>query len=279
MESRLLVLIMKRHRCGLLLRFGEFVLLSLFTSSALLAQMLQVSPGQVLIRMAATGPVASPQTLSISSNTAASITWRATVSDDAPWISMSAVTGTTPAQIGLSLVDWRAASQPPGNYSGKITFSAAGATSAVVNVIWTVVPRLPNPTFSYPSGVKGCTPASGYPDPAMCQVPDEKPPGNFQPPAPGGSYTDPNFGASVKVVTGTGVYHTYSANNPLSAKNKYLMTYLSNGTFNIVDVATGQVAFTRVGANENFFWDSYSDSIYYYPNGTALIKHDLQSGT
>jgi len=260
METRLSVLSMKRYRCGLLLRFGQPLVLSLLTSSALLAQVLQVSPGQVLIRMAATGPLASPQTLSISSNTAAPISWRATVNDDAPWIALSAVTGTTPMQIGLSLVDWRGASQPPGTYSGKITFSAESTTPVVVTVIWIVVQRLPNPTFSYPSGVNGCTPTNGYPDPAMCQVPDEKPPGNFQPPAPGGSYIDPNFGASVKVVTGTGVYHTYSANNPLSAKNKYLMTYLSNGTFNVVDVATGQVAFTRVNANQNFFWDTYIDS-------------------
>src|SRR5260370_12802263 len=112
----------------------------------------------------------------------------------------------------------------------------------------------------------------------MCHVPDEKPRGTCQPPAPGGSYTDPNYGASVKVVTGTGVYHTYSANNPLSANNKYLMTYPSNGTFNVIDVSTGQVAFPRVSANESFFWDSYSDSIYYFPNGTAFIKHDLQTG-
>ena len=279
MGTRLLALIMKRHRRGLLLRCGVFALLSLFTASAVFAQSLQVSPKQVLIRMAATGPLPAPQTLSVGSTAAASISWKATASDDAPWIAISAVTGTTPAQIGLSLVDWRGVSQPPGTYSGTITFSAAGTASIVVNVTLTVVPRLPNPTFTYPSGVNGCTPTSGYPDPAMCQVPDEKPPGNFQPPAPGGSYTDPNFGASVKVVTGTGVYHTYSANNPLSAKNKYLMTYLSNGTFNVVDVATGQVAFARVSANQNFFWDSYSDSIYYYSNGAAFIKHDLQSGT
>ncbi len=56
------------------------------------------------------------------------------------------------------------------------------------------------------------------------------------------------------------------------------MTYLTNGTFNVVDVATGRFAFTRVNANENFFWDSYIDSIYYYPSGAAVIKHDLQSG-
>ena len=148
MGSRPLMLITKRHWSGLLLRFGEFVLLSLFTSSAMSAQTLQVLPSQVLIRMVAAGPLAIPQTLSIRSDATASLSWKATVSDDAPWISMSAVAGTTPAQISLSLVDWRGAAQPPGNYSGKITFSAAGTTSTVVNVIWTVVPKGPDPTFS-----------------------------------------------------------------------------------------------------------------------------------
>ena len=279
MESLPFVPINKCQRRALLLRFGNFVLLALFSAATLCPQVLQVLPNQVLIRMVASGPLAVPQTLSIRSDTTASLGWSATVSDDAPWISLSAATGTTPAQIRLSLVDWRGVGQPPGNYSGKITFSAPGTTSTVVKVIWTVVPQLPNPIFSYPSGVKGCTPVTGYPDPAMCQVPDEKPPGNFQPPAPGGSYADPNFGASVKVVTGPGVYHTYSANNPLSAKSKYLMTFLSNGTFNVIDVVTGQVAFAKVNANQDFFWDSYVDSIYYYPNGAAFIKHDLQSGT
>src|SRR5260370_1193130 len=56
------------------------------------------------------------------------------------------------------------------------------------------------------------------------------------------------------------------------------MTYLTNGTFSVVDVATGRFAFTRVNANENFCWDSYIASIYYYPSGAAVIKHDLQSG-
>src|ERR1039457_5518984 len=115
MESRSFVqIITKRHQSGFLLRFGEFVLLSLFTSSVLLAQMLQVSPPQVLIRMAATGPLAVPQTLSIKSGTTPSLSWKATVSDDAPWISLSAVAGTAPAQISLSLLAWRGVGQPPG---------------------------------------------------------------------------------------------------------------------------------------------------------------------
>jgi hypothetical protein len=109
----------------------------------------------------------------------------------------------------------------------------------------------------------------------LCNVPNETPPGNFKPPAAGKSYIDPNLGASVKVISEPGVFHTYSANNPLSASSKYLMTFRSNGTFDVVLAATGRIAFRSVPANQDYFWDSYSDSVYYYPQGAALIKRDL----
>ena len=261
------------------------VLLALFLllpgASFLHAQTLTVSPATLVIRMAATGPVAGNQTISIGASGAAPLTWTATPSADAPWIELkSASTGTTPGTLSVGLVGWRAESQPPGTYTGKITVTASGVPAATVNVSWIVVARLPNPTFSYMSSpVQGCTNPGTYPDPALCTVPNENPPGTFQPPALGGSYKDDNFGANVKVITGPGVYHTYSANSPLSANNKYLMTYPSDGTFNVVDAATGQVLFPKVRANQDFTWDSDNDSVYYYPSTTAFIKHDLATGT
>jgi uncharacterized protein (TIGR03437 family) len=140
-----------------------------------------------------------------------------------------------------------------------------------------VVARLPDPKFSYAAGPQGCTQPDGYPDAALCTVPNEAPPGSFRPPAAGGSYVDPNFGSTVKVLTGTGVYHTYSANSPLSAKNTYLMTYPSSGNFDVLLTSTGKVAFSNVPANQDFFWDSYTDSVYYYTSGAAFIKHDLKT--
>jgi uncharacterized protein (TIGR03437 family) len=253
-------------------------LVVLFGSAILWSQTLSISPNPVTLRMAATGPVAISQTISISAGGGGSVNWSATISPDAPWLSLSATAGTTPATISISPVSWRAESQPAGSYSGAITFAAPGLTPTTVNVVWTVVPRLPDPTFSYPSGPQSCTQPTGYIDPALCTVPDEKPPGSFQPPPLGGAYTDPNFGGNVKVISGPGVYHTYSANNPLSANNKYLMTYPRDGSFDIVETATGKVAFPRVPANGDFFWDSYDDSVYYYPKGAAFIKHDLSTG-
>ena len=259
---------------------GHLVLFFLLGFSTLHAQTLGVSPNPVILVMAATGPLAAAQTLSINaSGLASSVNWTATVSADAPWISLSAAKGTTPAKVSLSLVDWRAGAQPPGSYSGKIQFAADGMTPVTVDVAWTVVPPPPPPHFSYLSGPQGCTQVNGYPDPAVCAVPDEKPPGGFNPPPPGGSYVDPNFGGTVNVITGTAVTHTYSANNPLSASNKYLMAFnTSAGNLDVVEVATGKVLFPKVGSSQDFFWDSYNDSIFYYPKGAAFIKHDLGSG-
>src|ERR1017187_7629649 len=267
----------RRHLSMLLPGLGMLVLLLFFGFSALFGQSLQVSPSQIQIRTLANGPLPNAQDLSIGSSTA-SLNWSATASGDAPWISLSATSGTGPGKVSLSLVDWRAVAQPPGNYPGEITFSAPGATPVVVNVIWTVVPSLPNPTFSYLSPVKGCVATSGYPDPAVCQVPNEKPPGNFQPPAVGASYTDPTFGAQVKIVAGAGNSHLYSSNSPLSVNNKYLMVQVPDGSFSVIEVATTQVAFSKLQSLNDFFWDSYVDAVYYYPKGAALIKHDLRTG-
>jgi uncharacterized protein (TIGR03437 family) len=231
-----------------------------------------------MLRMAATGPLSGAQTITVGSSGSAAVKWTASASDDAPWIYLTASSGAAPGTTGLGLVDWRAAAQAPGTYTGKVTFTAPGGASATVNVIWTVTARRPTPKFSYMSTPQGCTTPGGFPDPALCTVPDEKPPGGFTPPAVGGSYTDQNFGADIKILTGTGIYHTYSANNPLSAHNKYLMTYPADGSFNVIDAATGQMLFAKVPANQNFTWDSDNDSVYYYIAGAAMVKHDLSTG-
>ena len=250
-----------------------------FGSAALLAQNLTVSAGPLVFNMAATGPVSVPQNLTVSASGSTSLNWTATVSGDAPWISLSSASGTTPATVAVSLVLWRAQAQAPGVYNGTITFAAPGTAAATVKVTWIVAARLPGPNFSYLSGPQNCTNPGGYPDPALCTVPNDTPPGNFAPPGVGASFTDGNFGGNVRVLTGAGVYHTYSNNNPLSAKNKYLMTFSENGFFNVVDVATAQIAFSHFNANQDFVWDSYNDSIFYYPSGAAFIKHDLAAGT
>jgi len=260
-------------------RACSWICSALLSLTGLWAQTLQVSPAPVAFRMAATGPNAPPHKLTVSTASATPVKWTAAAGADAPWISVSPASGTasasSPAAVSVSLVGWRAQAQKPGTYDGTVTFSAPGSSPVAVKVTWTVVARRPDPVFSYLSGPKNCTNPGGYPDPAVCTVPDEKPPGNFTPPAVGGSFTDADFGGIVRVLTGPGVYHTYSNNNPLSANNKYLMTFTAKGVFDVVDVARAKVVFADVKANQDFVWDSYNDSVYYYPEGAAWIKHDL----
>ena len=258
---------------------ARWACLVILGAQALAAQGLVVSPNPLVFNMAAIGPVAVPQNLTISASGSAALSWTATASADAPWISLSAASGTTPATVAVSLVAWRAQAQVPGVSTGTIAFTAPGAGPVTVKVIWVVAARLPDPTFSYLSGPQNCTNPGGYPDAALCTVPNDTPPGDFAPPGVGASLTDADFGGNIRNLTGPGVYHTYSNNNPLSATNKYLMTFLSNGSFNVVDAARAQVAFPQVKASQDFVWDSYNDSIYYYPSGAAFVKHDLTAGT
>lgn len=133
--------------------------------AALPAQSLKVGPGSMAFRMAATGPLAVPQKLTIAGAGPAPVHWTATVSADAPWIALSAASGeasaAAPAAVTVSLVAWRGQAQAPGSYTGTITVSAAGNAAATVKVGWTVVARLPPPSFSYLAGPKNCANPGG----------------------------------------------------------------------------------------------------------------------
>jgi len=97
--------------------------------SILCAQTVTVSP-LATIQMTQSGPVAAPQILSIRASNGGALNWTAAVSQDAPWIALSATQGSTPTTLRVGLVDWRAVGQPAGNYSGKITFNAANVAAS-----------------------------------------------------------------------------------------------------------------------------------------------------
>jgi hypothetical protein len=94
----------------------------------------------------------------------------------------------------------------------------------------------------------------GLPRPAALRAAGAS--GIFGAPPAGASYIDPNFGARVRVMTGPPIYHTYATPSPLSAHKKYLMTFLDNGTWEVVDVATALVRYRRSPCNQSYFWDA-----------------------
>src|SRR5579872_3545630 len=136
------------------------------------------------------------------------------------------------------------------------------------------------PVFTYPSGPKGCTQPTSYPDAALCTIPNEMPLATFAVPAVGGTYVDANFGSTIKVLSGFASNHAYSSPTALSATGKYVAVNHNGSQVNVVNTATGAVVYTsRPGSllGDNIRWDAANDEVYYYTSGAALMKHVLSS--
>ena len=219
--------------------------------------------------------------LSITSSATEPQTWTATLShgtQSEPWLQLSATSGQTPATLSIGIINWRAATIATGKYQGSVTIQS-GAASVTVPIDYEVVPANPAPPFTYLAGPTGCSPSPGYPDPPHC-VPQPLPTFLGAPlgvvPA-GESYTDPNFGARVRAVTPGHVHHEYATPNPLSAHNKYLTIFTHEGTWDILDAATGKTVFRTVPGNQTPVWDATVDELYYYVEAAAVMKRDLRT--
>jgi len=99
--------------------------------------------------------------------------------------------------------------------------------------------------FTYVSGPKGCTQPAGYPDAALCIIPNETPLASFPIPAVGNTYVDANFGSTVRILSGFSSNHGYATPTAFSANGKYVALIQNGNQVNVVETATGRVAFTN----------------------------------
>lgn len=268
----------RRHK--LLMSVGDsrillFVFLFGVAGGAYSQSALTVSPSQLTFEMVAGGPIAVDQSVTISG---ASGGWTATVSNDAPWLTLSATSGTsTPASVTLGLVKWRAQTQAAGEYSGTVTITPeAQGAPVTVSITWKALDPISPPKFNYIAGPQGCSRPDGYADDALCEVPGLRPPGAFTPPSPGGSYVDANFGAKVTILTEPTTYHAYSTPSPMSAHNKYVIAFRDG--FYVWNVADGKQVSGKIPANWSVMWDAYDDEVLYFIDGATVKKYDLRSG-
>ena len=135
--------------------------------------------------------------------------------------------------------------------------------------------------ITFISGPNFCSTASGYISYPICAIPSELPLGTFQAPSPGGSFVDPNFGGTVRVLTSSPYIHPYSLPSPFSAHARYLHI-LQRDTFrsSMIDLATGAFAFDGVPfAGAAHVWDAYNDDLYYLIVGPQIIRHSLSANT
>lgn len=143
-----------------------------------------------------------------------------------------------------------------------------------------------NTRFVYESGYPvGCYKPEAhqelYLDDAVCLVPDQRPPGDFTPPAKGGSYVDPNFGKRVLIPYDGGYLSTYSTPAALSATGKYV-ALAEQGFNHLVEVSTGSLARVVVPSQDwGFWWSADSDDTYYrlgWSNGDVIVRGSVATG-
>jgi len=252
-------------------------LLALFALPChLYSQAIDVTPKVVKLMQVEGGPLAIAKvSIRSTSRTVQNWTAIATPGDpNDPWIQLDGLGGTTPGVLTVGIVNWRGEAKKAGKFQASILIKS-GAVSVTLPVELEIRAPNPPPVISYAGGAAGCNQSAGYLDPPLCTPLPL--PGVFGAPQAGASYVDPNFGGRVRVMTGAPIYHTYSTPSPLSAHKKYLMGYLDDGTWQIVDVATARVLFRRNPCNQSYFWDANDDELYYYFQGAAILKHDLRS--
>jgi hypothetical protein len=87
---------------------------------------------------------------------------------------------------------------------------AAAAAAVLLPLVWAQSSVI----VTFISGPNFCSGSSGYVSYPFCTVPGELPLGTFPVPSPGGSFVDPNFGATVRVLTTSPYIHPYSLPSP-----------------------------------------------------------------
>src|SRR4051812_24870392 len=204
-------------------------LLALFALSGLLySQAIDVTPKIVKLSQVEGGPLAFAK-ISIRSTGQTVQNWTAVATPGDPndtWIQLDTTAGVTPGQLTVGIVNWRGESKKAGKFQASISIKSAGPAVTIPVELEIRAPN-PPPVISYPAGPTGCNKSAGYLDPPLCTPLPLA--GIVGSPQAGASYVDPNFGAHVRVMTAAPIYHTYSTPSPLSAHNKYLMSYLDNG--------------------------------------------------
>jgi hypothetical protein len=231
----------------------------------------RTEPGAVSFEIVTGGPLGPKRPLTVLTTGK----WKVKAAPDGTWLSVIPTEGTGRGTVSLGLtsdVSWR----PPGVVSSRVIIATEDGAETQVAVTLHIKRRSPDPRFSYVDGPKHCTRPEGYPDAALCTVPDEKPPGNFTPPPAGQSYVDANFGARVRVLAPPRSLHGYSAPSALSATNKHALI-LQDGLPRIVDIATGRQEEGHAIPVEGTFWDIKDDEILYFTSGATFRRYNIRT--
>jgi hypothetical protein len=172
----------------------------------------------------------------------------------------------------------------PGTYNASVPVTGSSGGGATVNITLTVVAAT-IPTFSTPSGsITNCSHSTdtAYPpaDLDLCAITNVRPGGAFNPPGPGSTYVDPNFGGVVKTLIGqdsSGNPRLLPADAVISSTNldnSMIITEAANGYGFITSSATGADLYNNVPIGSNQ-WSRLHANRFYYSSGLTWHQVDL----
>lgn len=246
----------------------RFVWLGIVFPLAAAAQ-ITVTPNELDFTKVESGAITLRQVLQIQ----ASGKWKAAI--DSTWIAISPAQGQGDTQVAIALTgdSWYLRR---GTYQATLTVTPESGDPASATLNLNVVPRLPSPPFSYLDGPNGCSFTDGLPDAAVCTVPGERPPGDFAPPSPGESYTDPNFGAKIRILAGPYALHGYSSPSALNATNEFALLTDKESPI-MVDVRTTATMYRAPISFEGSMWDAVDPYLIYAVTRTSIVQHDIRT--
>jgi hypothetical protein len=190
---------------------------------------------------------------------------------------------TAPTTLHVFFNGYNNSSYIPGEYTATLQVSSnTGCTgSCNIAVTLTVVPATPANITSISGSFIGCSNRdSAYiGDFESCVIPGQRPGGSFNPPpSPCGSYTDPNFGGTIKRLTATGtrVLGADSMQKAWNGNGTLVMTGTQSGSGFLVDVNTCADEWPNIPGNAASFdpMDA-TGRTYYTLDGNSVTRRVL----
>lgn len=185
--------------------------------------------------------------------------------------------GTAPSTVKVNFTGLGSESLAIGAYTGTITFTPNVGMAQAITVTLNIVAasgeaETNRPNAGYPVG---CNPTSTIGVPFKDKCTPQTP--RMTPPSVCGTYTDPNFGATVKRVTPFGYAVEYSS-SPFSASGTYIVTGDNSGFIHVFRLSDCMDMTGAVGGHGNLAFlqmSAINDQAWYYFTGATLHRYNF----
>ncbi len=191
--------------------------------------------------------------------------------------STSFTSGTAPSVVKVTPIALGAPFLSVGTYTGTITFTPNVGSPQVITYTLNIVAASGEaetnaPNMGYPVGCPSATMGNTFNDKCTLQTP------HMEPPPVCGTYTDPNFGGTVKRITPAGFAVEYGSNTAFSANGTYLVASDISGFIHAFRISDCVDVTGAIGGHGNIAFltmSALNDQAWYYMTGATLHRYNF----